>query len=562
MKRVSGYREAHLLYSPKSRRSAFPEAQFPFVLHAALNVVRAVATVHEAGQVVGDLNHGNLLVSNSATVVLIDCDSFQITTAGTIYPCIVGVPDFTPPELQGVSFARVRRTPQHDAFGLAVLVFKILFLGRHPFAGIFRGGNADMPIEQAIREFRFPYAAGSQEMLPPPNAAKLVDFPAEVGQLFRRAFERTATAGTRPAAGEWIGPLEGLAGSLKQCPANPSHQFFNKLTSCPWCRLEGEVGFSLFGVRVISDNAAGFDLALLWAKIEGLPLQPPATDAPNSAHFRRNATVDYRIPALVMTRRKMRLLGIGAIALAVTVVTIGGTPPVAAVFILAAGLFGMHRFWSKGSIGVPEFSEALAIAKASYTACFVEWDKIKDTPSDLRALKEQMVEARAQLTGLSGERASRLAALSAARRKRQLQQFLERYRIEDAAIPGVGPGRKALLLSFNVEDASDVNYSKLATIKGLGPKTITAIQAWRDNIEARFIFDPNRSVDTTDIRALDDELARKRANLRQVLTIGLVQMQRRVTEWQAQRSVSHKRLEEAAVVLAKAELNWQSLRGF
>jgi DNA-binding helix-hairpin-helix protein with protein kinase domain len=32
MPRVSGFQEAHLLYTPKSRRMAFPEAQFPFIL--------------------------------------------------------------------------------------------------------------------------------------------------------------------------------------------------------------------------------------------------------------------------------------------------------------------------------------------------------------------------------------------------------------------------------------------------------------------------------------------------------------------------------------------------
>src|SRR5258708_10804648 len=66
MPRVSGHQEAHLLYTPKSRRTAFPEAQFPFIVHASINSARAFATVHEAGQVIGDVNHGNLLVSGDA----------------------------------------------------------------------------------------------------------------------------------------------------------------------------------------------------------------------------------------------------------------------------------------------------------------------------------------------------------------------------------------------------------------------------------------------------------------------------------------------------------------
>src|SRR4051794_11459638 len=101
MPRVRGYQEAHLLYTPKSRRAAFPEAQFPFLVHASINIARAFATVHEAGQVIGDVNHGNLLVSSDARVTLIDCDSFEITDGNATFPCLVGVPTYTPPELQG-----------------------------------------------------------------------------------------------------------------------------------------------------------------------------------------------------------------------------------------------------------------------------------------------------------------------------------------------------------------------------------------------------------------------------------------------------------------------------
>ena len=42
----------------------------------------------------------------------------------------------------------------HDAFGLAVLIFQILFMGRHPYSGHFLG-SGEMPIERAIREHRF-----------------------------------------------------------------------------------------------------------------------------------------------------------------------------------------------------------------------------------------------------------------------------------------------------------------------------------------------------------------------------------------------------------------------
>src|SRR5205814_5083167 len=119
---------------------------------------------------------------------LIDCDSFEITDGKTVFPCMVGVPTYTPPELQGQSFQGVRRTQQHDAFGLAVLVFHLLFLGRHPFAGIYKGGSADLTIEQAITEFRFAYLPdhSSTRLEPPPSAPRLSDMPTELAELFLR----------------------------------------------------------------------------------------------------------------------------------------------------------------------------------------------------------------------------------------------------------------------------------------------------------------------------------------------------------------------------------------
>jgi DNA-binding helix-hairpin-helix protein with protein kinase domain len=104
MPRISGHQEAHLLYTPKSRRASFPEAQFPFIVHVSMNIARAFATVHDAGQVIGDVNHGNLLVAPDGRVRLIDCDSFEIHDGNTIFPCPVGVPIYTPPECRDGAF--------------------------------------------------------------------------------------------------------------------------------------------------------------------------------------------------------------------------------------------------------------------------------------------------------------------------------------------------------------------------------------------------------------------------------------------------------------------------
>src|SRR5258708_8336696 len=57
MPKVQGFKDVHKLYSPKSRKAEFPEADFRFLVHAAANVARAFATVHDAKCVIGDVNH-------------------------------------------------------------------------------------------------------------------------------------------------------------------------------------------------------------------------------------------------------------------------------------------------------------------------------------------------------------------------------------------------------------------------------------------------------------------------------------------------------------------------
>jgi DNA-binding helix-hairpin-helix protein with protein kinase domain len=247
MPKIADCRDIHHLYSPKGRRTVFLRADWRFLIRAATNMARAFRVVHEAGYIIGDVNHGSILVGQDATVRLIDCDSFQVTSGERCFLCEVGVETFTPPELQEKDFSRAVRTAHHDNFGLAVMVFLMLFMGRHPFAGRYLA-EGEMPISQAIRECRFPY--GSQhrlvQMEPPPGTPPLSIVGDSVARLFERAFAREALQQGRPDAATWASSLETLEKSTKQCAAHPSHWYLKDLQSCPWGRMEAQTGVSLF----------------------------------------------------------------------------------------------------------------------------------------------------------------------------------------------------------------------------------------------------------------------------------------------------------------------------
>ncbi len=100
MRLVEKHKEIHELQTPSSRQKHFPKADYAFIVRVALNIARVFTQVHATGCVVGDINQRGILVSPTATVALIDADSFQMNDGAQRYLCVVGVPEYTPPELQ------------------------------------------------------------------------------------------------------------------------------------------------------------------------------------------------------------------------------------------------------------------------------------------------------------------------------------------------------------------------------------------------------------------------------------------------------------------------------
>ncbi len=234
MKKVAGFKSVHDLYGPASRKTEFPTADTKFLLRAATNLAGAVASIHANGCVIGDINHSGILVSSQALVTLIDSDSFQYRSSTAIYRCLVGVAEYTPPELQSAQFDKIDRNPNHDNFGLAVLLFQLLFLGRHPFAGRYLG-KGDMDIKTAIRDGRFAYSERRSEtmMEPPPHVPALTDYGAEIGKSFEAAFLPTSRQlSFRPTAADWVKRLKAVETNLATCSVDRTHSYIRSLSGC------------------------------------------------------------------------------------------------------------------------------------------------------------------------------------------------------------------------------------------------------------------------------------------------------------------------------------------
>ncbi len=513
MPRVSARRDIHELYSPKSRSEAFPAADLAFLVHVAANIARAFSTVHRQGHVVGDVNHGNLLVAPDGTVMFIDCDSFQLRNGNRLFTCDVGVPLFTPPELHGRPFRGLQRTDNHDRFGLGVLLFHLLFMGRHPFAGRYSGAT-EMPIERAIREYRFAYGPDRalHGMERPPGTIPLETMGATISSLFVSSFGRNTSNAGRPDAAAWVHALEQLKASLRPCSVTASHQFPRHLASCPWCVVEQQTGVRLFGQRVtVPEKREAIDLAALWQLITSAP--DPGPDPPLPAR-RPPPSADLLMRRTIKISRQTIALGIiAAGAVSCAAVGEGG-------IFLAFVSYGLaYIAWPRPSPQrLAEANRELALAQAAWDSTLARWRREASREAFLARIKE-LEQARTEFSDLPNERSRRLAKLEGGRETRQRQRYLDRFRIDRATIPKIGSGRTSMLAAYGIETAADIDRWKVLQIPGFGPALTTELLNWRRAHEQNFRFNPSDPTHDADVAAMDRDLAARRQalldNLRQ-----------------------------------------------
>lgn len=559
MFKLSSHKEIHQLYSPKSRLTQFTKADWRFLVHAAANVARAFHILHEGGNVIGDVNHGNIFVSSDATVKLIDCDSFQIsTTDGRKFLCPVGVSTHTPPELQGKSFANTYRTPNHDAFGLAVVIFQLLFMGRHPFSGTYLGVG-DMPLEKAIGEFRFAYgaSAGARQMRQPPGSLSLDAVTRSVADLFFRAFTRQDN---RPTAKEWIDALSDLARNLKSCTEHPAHYYLKTLSSCPWCEIEGQTGATLFPFPIDFgvDGQQGITLDKLWQQIQSIP-------SPGAPPALVNKSTLQLVPSsiAVQTARKRRiqtLLCVCVVVLITIVVAIIpiGAGVVRAFLIIIAGWVTVISVKGRGGEVYSQLQSAHESARAKWQELDGRWQQETDArPFDTR--RRELEARKREYDQLPQVRQQKLDRLRAESEARQLQKYLDRFEIEDANISGIGFSRKATLQSYGIETAADIDYYRVLAVPGFGPTYTDKLISWRNSLERRFRFDPSKGIDPADIAAVEREIAVTRSKIIAELRSSLPHLRQLSERIRTVRATLKTALDEATQSLAQAEIDWTNV---
>lgn len=559
MSYFAGYKDIHSLYGPKSRRADFPDADWRHLIRAAANIARAFVVLHEAGCVIGDVNHGGIRVAADMTVKLIDCDSFQVQEGGRTFFCEVGVENFTPPELQGRSLRSVVRNTNHDNFGLAVMVFYLLMLGRHPFAGRY-SGKGEMPIEKAIAEHRYAYSRNARASLmePPPFAPRAVIVSDDVANLWERAFSTEAALGfERPTAREWIKELSALEQSVARCPQHPGHYYLIATGACPWCAIESSTGTLLFFVPAAGAIPAqnSFNLAVVWSRIA--QVSPPGPVPEITVPL---AKASARAVELRKSQAIRKLIGRGSVVIALVIALAVSSNRAFLWFVAAIGAWvGVGR-WAHSEGEVEDCRhkrrEANDVLGQLRDRLLAETD-----PQRFDQRMKILEGKRAELINLPLARNRRMNALVADREKHARQRFLESFRIEKAKIAGVGPAKRAMLGSYNIETAGDITHSAILEVPGFGPALATRLEDWRRSVERSFRFDPNSEVEPRDIRELDRKIAQERSTLEHALLQGATELSQIRQEIVLRRETLLTQAVSPAAIFAQADADWRELAG-
>jgi hypothetical protein len=469
-------------------------------VHATTNVARAFETMHDRDIVIGDVNSNNVVIHRTSKTRFIDCDSVQIRRDGRLFRCNVGVPDYQPPELQSVDLTTAERLPEHDRFGLAVMIFQLLFVGKHPFAGVVPAGvAADATLGGNIAARRFFYApdAARAGLRPPPGSLALSALPEAIAALFMRAF--LGAPADRPTAAAWREALRALESTTAPCERSRRHRYVRDV-ACPWCELERS-GLFYFAPHaddpVLADDSAwerfpDAEVERVWQRIAAIrpaPAGPDPVGAPERTPLRH---------------------------------------AVRAAAAAAARLAGDARTRAI----VADRRARLAAARATYQTNHARWRAL--------ASHEPFLAERARLEALRdallGQRAAREAEIALARRAQyQLDAatFLAQFPIPRVPqVPGslVTPSGPTTglenrqhreLARYGITNASHVTVDALRAVPHLRSWRFDVLMEWRMALDARFAALPVRDLEPRVRRTIDLRYTQARDEAAATFTAGV-----------------------------------------
>ena len=234
----------HLMQKATRKKLNLPE-KYAYRVFAAYNVASLVTALHKCGHFIIDLKPSNLSVyKENMLVAMVDCDGFSIRGENIRYPAEFVSEEYIYPE--GMKLSCEEMGEEQDKFALAVIIFRLLNNGIHPFSGMPKKNNSEMlTIQTRIEKYHYAYGLWPDKYQYPHPYSIHEYFSQDTLSLFERAFTKD---GVRPTAYEWQEHLWKLMHNLKPCKNDKNHAFFTS-KGCGLCSIEGKFNKNIGEIR-------------------------------------------------------------------------------------------------------------------------------------------------------------------------------------------------------------------------------------------------------------------------------------------------------------------------
>lgn len=114
---------------------------------------------------------------------------------------------------------------------------------------------------------------------------------------------------------------------------------------------------------------------------------------------------------------------------------------------------------------------------------------VEGEASELRALQEnyrgQIAALDRKLNGLAQREADEKDSTLRALKKAYVDARLRTHLLDSSSIPGIGPTYKTRLVRRGITTAADIEYYRIRSVEGIGPKRAAALEHWRDRLVAQ-----------------------------------------------------------------------------
>lgn len=500
---IEGYSILKLI-QPRERIKFFPKSTWKHLIYVAKNCCVGFDKLHENGIIMGDVNESNILVKQDGVVNFIDFDSYQFKFNNSYFSTDVGVALWTPPELQSKNLQGLIRNENHDNFGLGLLIFQLLFMGFHPYAGI-PIKNIKGPeeyTEKYIEQYRYAYSHNNQilNISPPANSIDINIVPDNIRSLFEKTFLRDY-ANYRPTPKDWYNALSKIETTL--CQKDNSHIFSNHLNYCPWCNISKKGGHTYFlGDFITSNPNLNLDFKILSIKNQldnisnlfvlnfnkeiiypSLNIEPQKIDLPKIKFSKFVIPNLFVLVSLILFLTNVFEASYFSLCIVFYIFLI--------VWLIKDNEYNKELSKRKQVFKYKEkeFSTNLTKYEATHTAYLKIPQNFKDE------ISSRILELNKKFYDYEQLKFYREKLINDYKKNmydHELKNYLSSKLIENARIEGIGEKRTQILRIYGIESALDVN--PYINVPGIGDQFKSRLLYWKQNLIDNFTYNPNKGI--------------------------------------------------------------------